>query len=80
MADAYSHAKDKVIIAKVDADGAGKPLGKKFGVTGYPSQYHYALREPSGSLNCVLALKWFGPDGGEPEKYEGGRDADALLM
>jgi hypothetical protein len=26
-----------VIIAKVDADGEGKPLAKKYGVTGYPS-------------------------------------------
>ncbi|KAI0823472.1 protein disulfide isomerase [Trametes gibbosa] len=60
LADAFAHAKDKVIIAKVDADGAGKPLGQKYGVTGFPT------------------LKWFGPDGGEPEKYEGGRDLDAL--
>ncbi|KAF9048699.1 thioredoxin-like protein [Panaeolus papilionaceus] len=37
LADSYAHAKDKVIIAKVDADGEGKPLGKKFGVTGYPT-------------------------------------------
>ncbi|KAI0659960.1 protein disulfide isomerase [Cubamyces menziesii] len=60
LADAFAHAKDKVIIAKVDADGAGKPLGQKYGVTGFPT------------------LKWFGPDGGEPEKYDGGRDLDAL--
>ena len=39
VADAFSHAKDKVIIAKVDADGEGKPLGSKYGVTGYPSTY-----------------------------------------
>ena len=37
VADAFSHAKDKVIVAKVDADGAGKPLGQKYGVTGFPS-------------------------------------------
>jgi protein disulfide-isomerase A6 len=37
LADAFAHAKDKVVIAKVDADGVGKPLGKKYGVTGYPS-------------------------------------------
>ncbi|KAJ7593108.1 protein disulfide isomerase [Mycena floridula] len=37
LADAYSHAKDKVYIAKVDADGVGKPLGSKYGVTGYPT-------------------------------------------
>ena len=39
LADAFAHAKDKVIIAKVDADGEGKPLGKEYGVTGYPSAY-----------------------------------------
>ena len=37
LADAYAHAKDKVIIAKVDADGEGKSLGTKYGVTGFPS-------------------------------------------
>jgi protein disulfide-isomerase A6 len=37
LADAYAHAKEKVVIAKIDADGVGKPLGKQFGVTGYPT-------------------------------------------
>ncbi|GAW02151.1 protein disulfide isomerase [Lentinula edodes] len=37
VADAYSHVKDKVFIAKVDADGIGKELGKKYGVTGFPT-------------------------------------------
>jgi len=37
LADAFAHAKDKVIIAKVDADGAGKPLGQEYGVTGFPT-------------------------------------------
>jgi protein disulfide-isomerase A6 len=37
LADAFVHAKDKVVIAKVDADGAGKPLGQKYGVTGFPT-------------------------------------------
>ncbi|EIW54716.1 protein disulfide isomerase [Trametes versicolor FP-101664 SS1] len=60
LADAFANSKDKVIIAKVDADGAGKPLGQKYGVTGFPT------------------LKWFGADGGEPQKYDGGRDLDAL--
>lgn len=37
LGDAFSHAKDKVIVAKVDADGVGKPLGQKYGVSGFPS-------------------------------------------
>ncbi|KAM6504532.1 protein disulfide isomerase [Amanita muscaria] len=37
LADAFAHANDKVIIAKVDADGDGKPLGKKYGVSGFPT-------------------------------------------
>ncbi|KAI9566788.1 thioredoxin-like protein [Boletus coccyginus] len=37
LADAFSHAKDKVIIAKVDADGEGRPVGQKYGVTGFPT-------------------------------------------
>ncbi|KAJ7475860.1 thioredoxin-like protein [Mycena latifolia] len=37
LADAFVHVKDKVVVAKVDADGEGKPLGSKFGVTGYPT-------------------------------------------
>jgi len=37
LADAYSHAKHQVTIAKVDADGEGRPLGQKYGVTGFPT-------------------------------------------
>jgi len=37
LADAFAHAKDKVVVAKVDADGEGKPLGSKYGVTGFPT-------------------------------------------
>lgn len=60
LADSFAHAKDKVVIAKVDADGVGRPLGQRYGVSGFPT------------------LKWFNANGGEPEKYEGGRDLDAL--
>jgi len=37
LADAFVHAKDKVIVAKVDGDGAGKPLGQKYSVNGFPT-------------------------------------------
>ena len=37
LADAYAHASDKVVIAKVDADGEGRSLGQKYDVSGYPS-------------------------------------------
>ncbi|CAG7852820.1 Protein disulfide-isomerase tigA; Flags: Precursor [Serendipita indica DSM 11827] len=37
LGDAFSHAKDKVSIVKVDADGKGKALGSKYGVTGFPT-------------------------------------------
>jgi len=37
LADAFTHAKDKVIIAKVDADGEGRPLGQKYDVNGFPT-------------------------------------------
>lgn len=43
LADAFANSKDKVIIAKVDADGAGKPLGQKYGVTGFPSASFVSL-------------------------------------
>lgn len=39
LGDAFGHAKDKVIVAKVDSDGDGKPLGQKYGVTGFPSAW-----------------------------------------
>ena len=39
LGDAFSHAKDKVIVAKIDADGLGKPLGQRYGVSGYPSAF-----------------------------------------
>ncbi|KAH9836151.1 protein disulfide isomerase [Rhodofomes roseus] len=61
VADAFAHAKDKVVVAKVDADGIGRPLGQKYGVKGFPT------------------LKWFGPQGGEPEDYQGGREFDDLV-
>ena len=41
LADAFSHAKEQVIVAKVDADGAGKPLGQQYGVKGFPSTFPY---------------------------------------
>jgi thiol-disulfide isomerase/thioredoxin len=52
LANAFQHAKDKVIIAKVDADGEGKPLGQKYGVTGFPSwskciDTHARMPDPS---------------------------------
>lgn len=37
LADGYAHAKDKVLIVKVDADGEGKDIAKTHGVTGYPT-------------------------------------------
>jgi len=37
LGDAYAHAKDKVQIVKVDADGKGKSLGGKYGVSGFPT-------------------------------------------
>lgn len=46
LADAFAHASDKVIVAKVDADGAGKSLGSKYGVTGFPSSCSCPLSEP----------------------------------
>ncbi len=39
LADAFAHQSDKVIIAKTDADGVGKGLGKRFGVQGFPSEF-----------------------------------------
>ena len=39
LADAFQHAQDKVIIAKVDADGVGKPLGQRYEVKGFPSKW-----------------------------------------
>ena len=37
LGDAFAHAKGQVFIAKVDADGAGKPLGERYEVKGFPS-------------------------------------------
>ena len=77
LADAFSHAKNKVVIAKVDADGEGRPLGQKYGVTGYPSEWFpWGIVEPSASL-LRIALKWFDAQG-NVENYEGGRDLDTL--
>jgi len=55
LADAFANSKDKVIIAKVDADGNGKPLGQKYGVSGFPST--------SSTISLVLELNmsYFSP-------------------
>ncbi|KAG8861780.1 hypothetical protein FRB91_000023 [Serendipita sp. 411] len=37
LGDAFAHAKDKVSIIKVDADGQGKSVGAKYGVSGFPT-------------------------------------------
>jgi len=37
LADQFAHLKNKVIIAKVDADGPGREVGQKNGVTGFPT-------------------------------------------
>ncbi|KAG8731254.1 hypothetical protein FRC10_001917, partial [Ceratobasidium sp. 414] len=37
LADAFSHAKDKVLIIKADADGEAKEVAGKHGVTGFPT-------------------------------------------
>lgn len=77
LGDAFSHAKDKVVVAKVDADGEGRPLGQKYGVTGFPSEWFaWCIVGRFASLFTV-ALKWFDAEG-NVENYEGGRDLDAL--
>ncbi|KAI0303760.1 thioredoxin-like protein [Multifurca ochricompacta] len=48
LGDAFSHAKDKVVVAKVDADGVGKSLGKKYGVTGFPTLKWF---DPQGTVS-----------------------------
>ncbi|KAF5391644.1 hypothetical protein D9757_002339 [Collybiopsis confluens] len=37
LADSYAHAKDKLFVAKLDTDGVGKDLGRKYGITGFPT-------------------------------------------
>jgi len=75
LGEAFSHAKDKVIVAKIDADGAGKPLGQKYGVTGFPS----TLLSLVSRLRRLIttALKWFDAQGAMSD-YDGGRDLDSL--
>lgn len=38
LADAFQNVQDKVIIAKVDADGEGRSLGQQYEVKGFPSE------------------------------------------
>jgi len=37
VADAFANQKNKVIVAKIDADGVGREIGQKYGVTGFPT-------------------------------------------
>lgn len=65
------------MIAKVDADGEGRPLGEKYGVTGFPSAYIIQSIYDVFSRCSYTALKWFDANGNE-EKYESGRDLESL--
>ncbi|WWC70388.1 protein disulfide-isomerase domain [Kwoniella pini CBS 10737] len=47
LADAFPS--DKVVIAKTDADGVGRDLGSKYGVTGFPTIKWF----PKGSLEPI---------------------------
>lgn len=81
LADAYSHAKDKVIIAKVDADGH-RSLGQRFGVSGFPSAYPVLFTLCSAHLtdgfSYFKALKWFDGTGADPVTYDGGRELETF--
>jgi thiol-disulfide isomerase/thioredoxin len=47
LGDAFAYAKDKVSIIKVDADGKGKAVGQKYGVSGFPSKHRHVDEKPS---------------------------------
>ncbi|KAL9618410.1 MAG: hypothetical protein Q9160_006851 [Pyrenula sp. 1 TL-2023] len=47
LGTAFSHASEKVSIAKVDAD-ANKDLGKKFGVQGFPTEFEHFYHTEDG--------------------------------
>jgi len=53
LADAYQHAKDKVIIAKVDAD-AHRALGERFGVAGISSSRLLLISRIPHSQGCLV--------------------------
>jgi len=65
---AFSHAKDKVVIAKVDAD-AHRELGTKFGVQGFPVRCINTLliqrrrssgspKDPARQRNTMVDVSW----------------------
>jgi protein disulfide-isomerase A6 len=73
------------VIAKTDADGVGRELGSRYGVTGFPSEstalHFYAsipwmLRRIDAHANA--ALKWFPAGSTEAVDCTGGRDLDSL--
>ncbi|KAK0527486.1 hypothetical protein OC834_002030 [Tilletia horrida] len=63
LADAFAHAKDKVVIAKVDAD-ANKGAAKTFEVTGFPTLKFFDGKS-AGSLKAT-------------ETYQGPRTLEGL--
>jgi protein disulfide-isomerase A6 len=57
LADTYSYAKEKVVVAKVDAD-AHRELGQRFGVTGTSNIYFSKNRisYSQGALNQSVLI------------------------
>ena len=73
---AVAEKQDKVVIAKTDADGVGRDLGSRYGVTGFPSTSD-ASADRIGRADGT-ALKWFPAGSTDPVDYQGARDLDAL--
>jgi protein disulfide-isomerase A6 len=82
LADSYQHAKDKVVIAKVDAD-AHRDLGQRFGVTGVLRSYDSLLTSRIPNSQGAMSeyrtdRQWFNGKASDPEDYRSGRDLESL--
>ncbi|KAF9066617.1 protein disulfide isomerase [Rhodocollybia butyracea] len=42
VADAYSYAREKLFVGRIDADGVGRDLARQHGITGYPTLKWFA--------------------------------------
>lgn len=84
LATTFQHAKDKVLVAKVDADNH-KDLGKKYGVQGFPTLKWFdgkskTPEEYDGGRDLESLQKWITDKTGVRPKNKGKLPSNVVML